>query len=119
MNYEDVEIKRYYLLRPIHFVMVERLVLREEDPSDLPLHALDLVLRPSELTDPRRMKLRFSRVVDLRLSPASVPMNLAFLQIDSMHGRGWEGVNYAVSDEHGEQLTFMCAAFQAEVVVGD
>jgi hypothetical protein len=111
----DAALDRYDLLRPASFGTAVSFELRAPMDESGEGATLELVLRSADAADRRHLRLRFRSVRELAFTPTALPPTLSSVQITSVRERGWEGVNYSVSDEHGEQLRFLCESFEPSI----
>ena len=71
------------------------------------------MLRTNEDADPSRLSIRFAGVRDLVVKDVS-PGAWCTLTIEDISDRGWEDVNYLVSDVEDEVIRFSCGSFSVD-----
>ena len=92
------------------FVWLARLTVEHDRPPHDPQH-VELVLRSDDPEASQRLRLRFVGVRQLELKRVR-PGSSCRLVVYDIRDRGWEDLNYTVSDVEGEVLSFHCEGFE-------
>ena len=117
MSEEDQKIKDYYALKPLQFDILVKIELEQLTPPEAspPELNLEIVLRPGDDADNRRLRLSFFGVNELvlRQPPLSL-FGFPHIEINSIRENQWEGLSYSVTCEE-DAISFVCKSFDVTV----
>lgn len=107
----------YWSLKSREFYILDQLTLSQTYPAkqSTEILALELVLRPKEPTDRRRLVLSFRGVERIHLIPQSSMVQFLMLEIRSIRDRQWENLKYEVKEKEEETISFYCESYEASI----
>ena len=114
---EDPAIARYQSLGTTRFGLLARLAMAQSRPSSVEAAELilEIELLPLDGADRPRLVLSFAGVRDLVIRPFGFPVQLLDIDIEPIHDRQWEHLNYKVVEGASRALSFHCASFEADM----
>ena len=117
MIHDDKAMSQYWSLNPREFYLLDQLILSQTYPAkrSTEILTLELVLRPIEAMDRRRLVLSFSGVEELQVTPHASLIQFLMLEIRSIRDRQWENLKYEVKETEEDTLSFYCASFEANI----
>ncbi len=115
---KDENIERYKSLNPSLYSVLDQLELYQKGTGRAPASMLSMEiwfrLSVNEGDDPRRLHLSFFDVNDLKVNAQGF-VQVPLLEIVSIKEYQWENLKYRVEDAEGNQLSFYCKKFTANI----